>query len=300
MAEIDVKKILVGIDFSNFTDPLIQVASHLGRAFNSAVHLIHIVPPLELPLDPEGIISGWTSFSIEEELEKQAEESLLKLAEKLRTDGVKEVDIFVMTGNPKEGYLSYAEQIGADLGIIGSHGYSDLPKFLSLGGISEGIIRGADFPVMVVKKLEDREKGIEEILLAVDFSENSKKAALWAAYFADRLRAKVRALYVMPDFAKLALSSESKIELDRSEEKLRAEIEKRLADWLADLGLSGAVTEVKKGDADRSIAEASEKADLVIMGKRGQSGLKRLFMGSITEKVLRASRTDVLVVHQAS
>ncbi len=197
MTEINVKKILVGIDFSTFTDPLVHVASQLGKAFDSAVHLVHIVPPLELPLDPEGIISGWTSFSIEEELEKQAEESLLKLAEKLKADGVREVDVFVMTGNPKEGYLSYAERIGADMGIIGSHGYSDLPKFLSLGGISEGIIRGADFPVLVVKKLEDRADGFQEILLAVDFSENSKKAALWAAYFADKLQSKVRALYAV-------------------------------------------------------------------------------------------------------
>jgi nucleotide-binding universal stress UspA family protein len=63
-------------------------------------------------------------------------------------------------------------------------------------------------------------------------------------------------------------------------------------------GISTVETSVWYGPAADAIVEAAHfrKADLIILSSHGRSGLGRLFLGSVAEKVLRASTTPVLVL----
>jgi len=53
---------------------------------------------------------------------------------------------------------------------------------------------------------------------------------------------------------------------------------------------------VKSGTPAYEILEAADAADLLVMGTHGRSGFERLFLGSITEKVLRSTHRPVLTV----
>lgn len=80
------------------------------------------------------------------------------------------------------------------------------------------------------------------------------------------------------------------------------EAEEYLADMAARLeraGIAHVETSVWYGPAASTIAEAAERrnADLIVMSTHGRSGLGRLVLGSVTESVLRCSKTPMLLVH---
>lgn len=83
------------------------------------------------------------------------------------------------------------------------------------------------------------------------------------------------------------------------------EAEEYLADMAARLGRAGIAnveTSVWYGPAASTIAEAAERrqADLIVMSTHGRSGLGRLVLGSVTESVLRSTKTPMLLVHGSS
>lgn len=80
------------------------------------------------------------------------------------------------------------------------------------------------------------------------------------------------------------------------------EAEQYLADMAARLeraGIANVETSVWYGPAAGTIAEAAERrqADLIVMSTHGRSGLGRLVLGSVTESVLRSTKTPMLLVH---
>lgn len=62
---------------------------------------------------------------------------------------------------------------------------------------------------------------------------------------------------------------------------------------------AGALPRVEEGDPETSILRAARKADLVIMGSHGRTGLDRALLGSVSEAVVRRSPAPVLVVRRA-
>ncbi|HEX9125364.1 MAG TPA: universal stress protein [Methylomirabilota bacterium] len=73
-----------------------------------------------------------------------------------------------------------------------------------------------------------------------------------------------------------------------------------VADRLARQGVTGVETSVWYGPAAAAIIEAAKlkKADLVVMGTHGRSGLGRFILGSVTESVLRGTTTPICIVRE--
>lgn len=143
---------------------------------------------------------------------------------------------------------------------------------------------------------------IKRILVPVDLSEASRAALEVAGEMATLFDAKLDVLYAleelefMPQRPEIVLDDGRRVDLveytkTRAESELSAflasspsvRVEQR---WI----LSGAPSKriVEKADA--------EHYDLIAMGKHGHSRLERLFLGSVTERVLRRSSCPVLVI----
>ncbi|NPA48970.1 MAG: universal stress protein [Thermodesulfobacteria bacterium] len=136
---------------------------------------------------------------------------------------------------------------------------------------------------------------IESLLLAVDASEESKGAAQEAVTIALECEAKVYILYVReyyPEVPEALLSALEGIPEEHRKflEKVKSMVEKE--------GGQAEIIIRDHPEAWRAIIEEAEKlnVDLIIMGKRGHTGLKKLFMGSITEKVIGYAPCKVMVV----
>jgi nucleotide-binding universal stress UspA family protein len=142
---------------------------------------------------------------------------------------------------------------------------------------------------------------IERILCPVDFSETSRAAVRYAIALAKCYGAEIRALHVV-DVALAAGSAEVSwgyIRTARAE--MRLELGNELREFIAEAEAAGVPTkiDVQEGFAVEQIIldqAAAARADVIVMGTRGLSGIKRLVVGSTAEKVLRAATCPVITV----
>lgn len=136
-----------------------------------------------------------------------------------------------------------------------------------------------------------------KILIAVDSSTYSLAAATKGLELAHQLNATVALLFVI-DRSKVIHNADAGIFPEEAFEMLKEEAEQTL-DQLSELYDGGKVTKfMPEGRPTEDIIATAEawKADLIVMGTHGRTGLMHLLIGSIAEHVLRHSKIPVLVV----
>jgi nucleotide-binding universal stress UspA family protein len=133
----------------------------------------------------------------------------------------------------------------------------------------------------------------KKILVPIDFSEPSDAALLYARNLAKAFGAQLHVLHVMENqFLRATFNSTAAVELgmaNRVAERLSPE----------DRTMLRAVSAVRMSDDpyDEILRYAeNEDIDLIVMGTHGRSGVARLLMGSVAEKVVRTARCPVLTV----
>lgn len=141
------KEILVAVDFSDTSIRALQVARDIGTRLNAKLHIVHFVPMRVMDMGMEGGVDF-----IEEMHQKELEESREKLASFLQehTTAEDEVQQYTKSGEPSAEINTMAEETGAELIVIGTHGRTGL-KHLLLGSVAESILRIADVPVLCVR-----------------------------------------------------------------------------------------------------------------------------------------------------
>ena len=145
---------------------------------------------------------------------------------------------------------------------------------------------------------------LKNILWATDFSDEAQEAFLYADFFAKAFGARLVAVHVVPDFSPALYDTSAVIKGELS--KTIDSVKNRAEDELEAIGKAKGVTFdkviVKEGSAAKRIIETSheEKADLIVIGRRGLSAMKELFIGSVANHVLRSSSVPVLVTKKKS
>jgi len=177
-----------------------------------------------------------------------------------------------------EEVVAAAEKLNVDLIIVGRHGKSGLMRLL-MGSTTKKIIGFARRPVMVVPRTADVLG--KDLLLATDGSRYSDAAAVTAA-----------ALGKLCDTTVTVLS----VDDGESVADAQAVVERTTALMAAE----GAKVqgEVGAGRPDEVIVKTAEarKAGLIVLGSHGHTGLERLLMGSVSERVIGHAQGAVLVV----
>jgi nucleotide-binding universal stress UspA family protein len=194
-------------------------------------------------------------------------------------------------GEPHERIVAAAESAGRDLIVVGLKG-RDLPAGALMGSTTARVIGYSHKDVLVVP--EHAALGFERIILPTDGSRFSRRAATRALEICRAYGGELTALSVLdapPRF--LAEATEVARDLLAKLEDLTAEVEGRAAAQ----GIP-CRSIVQHGPAYRVIADQAESAGagLIVMGSHGRTGLKRLLMGSVTERVIGYAPCPVLVV----
>lgn len=144
------------------------------------------------------------------------------------------------------------------------------------------------------------------ILVPVDFSDDSRRAALYAATLAARVGARVELLHVWGDAEVQRELHDwwgSLSEEERFRESLASYISSSregplnaLAVEVRRRGVSHVDVRLVQGDPAQRILEHAASSDLVVMGARGRAGLVERFVGSFTERIARRCPVPVLLV----
>ena len=144
----------------------------------------------------------------------------------------------------------------------------------------------------------------QPILVAIDFSEDSRAAVLWACEFAHCIGTRLILLHVIHDPASSPgfYHSESPGEMQPLEDVAGAMMNDFLADMRtkhSDLdALQSADTRLVAGLPPGRIVEAAGllKAKLIVIGSRGMTGLDHMLLGSVAERVVELAPGPVVVV----
>ncbi len=210
------------------------------------------------------------------------------------------VQIVVGSGAPDEEIVRIAETNEASLIAVGAKPREGAR--LVLGHVAERVVRYAPISVLVARP----GKPTGKILAATDFSEGSLPALRIAGEIARTTGAKATLIHVVKPTSTLLSSAlmplgdtwtpPSKAAVDQLDELGRT----TLASLAKQYGLSS--SEQLEGDPADVILERADSldAEMIVMGSRGRKGLARLVLGSVAEKVIRQSRTSVLVARDGS
>jgi len=143
-------KILLAIDYSTFAQGAVRAVIRQVQPRGTLVRVLHVVAPAPALISTRMSPDVVPYFEkAEEDRRKQAKKLVLDAAQKLRKAGFTAKEI-VDTGDPKERIIRYATEWGADLIVLGSHGWKGLGRFL-MGSVSEAVTRHAECSVQVVR-----------------------------------------------------------------------------------------------------------------------------------------------------
>jgi nucleotide-binding universal stress UspA family protein len=240
---------------------------------------------------------------------KPAETLVAKTAELLRAEGLR-VTTAVELGCPKSKIIDIAAESHVDLIVLGSHGRTGLDRFL-MGSLPDSVLRHADCSVELVrlprsakgsKRISGAAKGkVRRILLAIDDSKFSKAASQLLIEQVPN-ETEVRVLHVVEPLPCLLARGTGGYNpaLDKLREARTRQAEDLVAKFAEMLSSNNlkVTTSVGKGDPKSKILDAAEqwKADLIVLGSIGQTGLERFLMGSVSDTVACHARCSVEVV----
>lgn len=158
---MDIKKILIGIDNSNYAEHAASYGFNLARTLNAAVGLVHIIEPTVMPpmgtdttsLDLTGLgmpLEGVGGPEILEVMkaEDNSHHTILQQTIERYGEGL-QVSQLTEYGSTADGILSCSKEFGADLIVIGTHSRTGFDRLL-MGNVAEKVVRESVVPVLVV------------------------------------------------------------------------------------------------------------------------------------------------------
>jgi universal stress protein A len=139
--ELQLRKILVPVDFSECSRKAVHYAASFAKQFNAEVVLLHVLEVIAV--EGQVVATG---------TREAAEQELFQLRKEFAYPGSTKTVIREGTG-AHHGIVLAAGDLNCDLIIIGNHGRSGLARML-LGNTAEKVIRNAPCPVLVIRERE--------------------------------------------------------------------------------------------------------------------------------------------------
>ena len=143
---MDFKKILVAVDNSVCAENAAKVAYDMATKFDAEIALLNVIEPTTAPVSPDYAITP-VYLEIYDNSEEHSH-VLLEEMEKRIGNGAKTTYLSTLD-TTAHGITHQAEEWGADLIVLGTHGRTGLAHFL-LGNVSEHVARKSACPVLIV------------------------------------------------------------------------------------------------------------------------------------------------------
>ncbi len=293
------KRILVPVDFSDGSINAFKLAGFFAKDRDASIILAHIIsePQLTDPVYSSEYFSPSTVADLKSDLEDKISADYISEIEK-------EIDIKIVIrrGYPPSEIVSLIDDEGADLIIMGTHGRKGLTHLL-LGSVTEKIIRNSRIPVVTLKTdniISSESLSIKKILVPYDFSELSEKSFELAERIASFYDAEIDLVYVNQPITYYPYY----LSENYSEENVLERIDKEIKGKLDSVVKTSSDNKCRKktfvvrGEPYEAILGLADEmaSNLIIMGTHGRSGIAHVVIGSVAERVIRASHIPVITI----
>jgi nucleotide-binding universal stress UspA family protein len=293
-----VHRVLCPIDYSEQSGRVLRHAAALAASYGAELHVLHVLGPRLAP--DVGLLGVFVPVFLADG-EADPERTLRTFVDTRRLPVA--ATCVVRTGaTPYRDIAAYADQMHADLIVLGTHGYTGVDHVV-LGSTAERLVHHAPCPVLVVPRDAD-EPGAQDrvhftsVLCAIDFSPGSLAAWAHAVSIVHQHRARLTLLHVIESVS----DGDVRRQADHGVGEYLAAGRQELLDRLdglifTPLRACGRVsTLVEVGRPAPLILEVADarQADLIVMGAQGHGGLGLMLFGSATQGVLRHATCPVL------
>jgi len=284
-------RILVPVDFSEPARAAVARAFSLAGRVGADIELIHAHDPEALAYDFEA------PPDLIDQVHAVDRASFARFCEPYE-DGGREFTRSLIEGDPSRAIHRHARMREADLIVMGTQGRRG-PDRLLLGSVAERTVRGAPAPVYVVREtVEEAMHPVRSILFATDFSEDAERAERWVADWARILGSEVEVFHAIQEPSVILAPYAVPGATDFDSEMLEAAQHRmeRVIDRLAAAGVSAKAKTIYGRAPDSVVDRATATgAQLIVMGSRGYSRIRRFLLGSVTQYVLSHAPCSVLV-----
>lgn len=276
--------VLLAVDESTHANWAASLLLKLPLSTAPNVHVLHVVdvdalthPFMTSRLGPQ---YRWAVQDEIKNLKARGERLVAKVAERIQAQWPA-VRATVEKGHPAETIIARVKKDKTDLIVLGAQGLSNIETFF-MGSVSQKVATYAPCSVLVTKR---QSRAVKHLLLAVDGSQCATASMRFVQ--TNFLPAEVRNTVVHvwdhpvpPPKLSKALA-----------------VEHRESQSMIDAGFKSRAVLLQGHTAEAIVEAASAKrADLVVLGSRGLTGIKRFFLGAVSHKVVKYSDRSVLIV----
>jgi nucleotide-binding universal stress UspA family protein len=276
-----IKSVLLAVDGSAFTEPVIQYGIEIARKFDAYLRILTVIDirifEWAVAIGVEGFAPIIPSSGYQEESQKlldQKAEEVLKKTEKILNKSNVKFELDKESGNPIDVICDKARLV--DLVVMGARGEFAKWSDKMLGATLEATTRLSIKPVFICPKSY---RQLKKIMVSYDGSENACKALSVAAHFAAELDLPLMILTVHES------SDEAQMIL------------KEATEYLSPHHIPHTETRHAKGEAVEKIVQISqeENIDLIVMGSYGHSRIREAILGSTTVQTMRKVNIPLLL-----
>jgi nucleotide-binding universal stress UspA family protein len=292
--------VLVATDFSPHADVALDRAVALARGEGAALTLLHVATTAAtVPAMPEVESAAALELAaVAEDLEREVSSQIADRVARVRAAGI-EPRVELRSGHPDDAIVQVAEEVHADLLVIGTHGRTGITRFL-LGSVAEHIVRRAHCHVLVARG-EPVNGVFHKALVATDFSPGASDALRAAMALSEGAIDVVHAWQYPVGTWGMHVLADRTAAMQTLREALVAGAEQKGADLMAQLAGSGREVRfvIEQGASANVVTELASRGsyDLIALGTHGYRGFRRFLLGSVAEAVVRHAHCSVLVTH---
>ncbi len=279
-------KIVVPTDFSKLSEHALDVAIDIARTTNGAVFLLNVMSSTK-NYSFNSMGGGATDQVVTEddryilELHRANERRLNQIIAK-HAHGDIPVYPFIELDDLDEGVNHFAEKLHCDLVVMATSGENTLTEYFE-GNHTEQVIRNTHIPVLTIKKPLGK-LDVKNIVFATDLKTVAKEGVDQIEKFATFFGATVHMVHVSND------------DPEKVRKKMEAFAEEHeTPHQVPDL----TINPLKGSKVEQTILEFAESknADIIASVNHGRKGLMHLFMGGLSERLVRDSQVPVFTVH---
>jgi len=265
------EKLMVATDGSDYSESAIREAINLAKVCSSSLIAVSVV---KTNIEFDSVLPQFV-----EKKEEEAIKHLESVKAQAKKEGVDCTTVVTLSEEPYQDIVDHASKNNVDMIIMGTHGKTGM-KRLMMGSVTAKVIGHAPCNILVLPLNAKVE--CKNVLIATDGSKYSEAAASEALGIAKRCGSSLIVISVASSEAEIASAKDNVNKVSEAAEK-------------EGVKTASVVTIGKPYEAIIETAK-QKKADFIVLGSHGRTGLARLLMGSVTERVIGHAEAAVLVV----
>lgn len=306
-------RIILPLDGSDTSEQAIPLARGMALQLSLPIKLVYAVEP-DSPAITQSLYSNRRWMEPASDREERARDYLEMISSQLSADGL-QVEAAIPHREPAGGIVEEASLDPQALIVITSHGRSGLARWW-LGSVADKVLHLSDNPVLVMRTREQPFRSPDELLgrliVPLDGSELAELVLPHVAHLASGMGLPVTLLQITPPeeeyyrFAAMGPGlAPAAVPTTSSITEIVQVVAQEASSYLDDVksrlisqGVQSVETHVSQGNPADVIVDrvSGDDGGLVAMTTHGRSGVGRMMLGSVAERVIRQSGCPVLVV----